>query len=391
MSRQRHDFKHLSVPVKPRRPMTGLALSGLAAALVAACSTTPMHSSGPATPPLARTDAPPPTATPPAAAPQKKSYAVKRGGAFYKDDGPDDTPPDNLVEVPDALPRLEPLHRFANRPYAVFGQDYVPATALAPYREEGMASWYGRKFHGLHTSSGEAYDMYGMTAAHPTLPIPSYARVTNLGNGRSVVVRINDRGPFHKGRIIDLSYTAAFKLGYVDQGSTRVEVVSILGDELPLVAAARPVPPVRNRAKPVRVARAPDPAQVLAASAAPEPAASPAPTPPGEGLAALAPASPIPAPADATPAAAPLATATPAAASKGAFLQLGAFTNLANAEGFRNHVKAELAWLGSRLELLAENGRYRLHAGPYASAEEAQSTAIRIAAALKLKPLVVWR
>jgi peptidoglycan lytic transglycosylase len=383
MSRQRHDFKHLSIPERPRRPMAGLALSGLSAALVAACSSVPVTSSGPVTPPVERSDGPLPGAKPSAAAPQMKSPTAKRGGAFYKDDGPGDNPPDNLAEIPDPTPRLEPLHRFANRPYTVLGQGYVPATALAPYREQGMASWYGRKFHGLNTSSGEAYDMYGMTAAHPTLPIPSYARVTNLANGRSVVVRINDRGPFHKSRVIDLSYTAAFKLGYADQGSTQVEVISILGDEVPVVAAARPVPPLPNRPKPVLVAKAPAVEPVPPVAANPEPASAAVAR--VEEPLALAMVTPATAPSAPT-AAAPVV----AAPGKGAFLQLGVFTTLANAEGFRNHVKEELSWLGSRLELLAENGRYRLHAGPYASVEEAQSTANRIAAALKLKPFLVW-
>ena len=129
------------------------------------------------------------------------------------------------------------MHRFANRPYTVLGRSFVPATTIEPYRARGLASWYGRKFHGQPTSTGEPYDMYGMTAAHPTLPIPSYVRVTNLSNGRTVVVRVNDRGPFHKGRLIDLSYTAAYKLGYVKRGSTQVEVESILPDEIPLIAA----------------------------------------------------------------------------------------------------------------------------------------------------------
>jgi peptidoglycan lytic transglycosylase len=388
MSRQRHDFKHLSIPTPPRKPMAGLALSGLSAALVAACSSVPVTTSGPVAPPVERSDGPPPGAKPSAIVPQIKSPTAKRGGAFYKDDGPGDNPPDNLAEVPDATPRLEPLHRFANRPYTVLGQDYVPANALAPYREQGMASWYGRKFHGLNTSSGEPYDMYGMTAAHPTLPIPSYARVTNLANGRSVVVRINDRGPFHKSRVIDLSYTAAFKLGYADAGSTQVEVISILGDELPLVAAGKPVPPLRNRAKPVVVAKA-APAEAPPPVAATPELATAAVAHAEEPLALALVSTPVAKPAP--PAAAPVATVgTAAAPAKGAFLQLGVFSTLANAEGFRNHVKEELSWLGSRLELLAENGRYRLHAGPYASAEEAQSTANRIAAVLKLKPFLVW-
>ena len=103
--------------------------------------------------------------------------------------------PANLASVPDAVPRDEPFHRFANRPYTVFGRTYVPVVNKEPTRERGIASWYGKKFHGQKTSSGEIYDMFAMTAAHKTLPIPSYARVTNVRNGKSVVVRVNDRGP----------------------------------------------------------------------------------------------------------------------------------------------------------------------------------------------------
>ena len=153
---------------------------------------------------------------------------VPSKGAYYKDDGPGASPPPDLAAIPDAVPRQEPLHRFANRPYQVFGKDYVPVAGLAPFRQTGVGSWYGRRYHGAPTSSGEPYDMYAMTAAHPTLPIPSYARVTNLANGRSVVVRINDRGPFHSDRIVDLSYTAAWKLGYAESGSARVEVETVL-------------------------------------------------------------------------------------------------------------------------------------------------------------------
>ena len=135
------------------------------------------------------------------------------GGGYYLNDGPGDHPPANLDQVPDAVPKVEPLKTGAMKPYSVLGQAYTPMTALAPYKERGVASWYGRRYDGQRTASGEIYDMYAMTAAHPTLPIPSYARVTNLQNGRSVVVRINDRGPFLYDRIIDLSYTAAYKLG----------------------------------------------------------------------------------------------------------------------------------------------------------------------------------
>jgi rare lipoprotein A len=149
-------------------------------------------------------------------------------GGYYKDDGPHERPPDNLDRVADAVPRSEPLHKFANRPYQALGKQYVPMTSLQPFRQRGLASWYGKRYHGQKTSSGEVYDMYQMTAAHPTLPIPSYARVTSTKNGRSVVVRINDRGPFRSGRVIDLSYVAAHKLGYIQAGEAMVEVESIV-------------------------------------------------------------------------------------------------------------------------------------------------------------------
>lgn len=162
-------------------------------------------------------------------APTKPSppTATAKGGGYYLDDGPEANPPPNLDAIPDAVPREEPLHRFANRSYVALGNTYTPQTERRAHSEEGLASWYGRRFHGKKTASGELYDMYAMTAAHPTLPIPSYARITALDTGKSVVVRINDRGPFHSSRVIDLSYTAAHKLGYLGRGSTRVRVESL--------------------------------------------------------------------------------------------------------------------------------------------------------------------
>ena len=151
-------------------------------------------------------------------APRKSTVVQKRGGGYYKDDGPGDDIPDNLDDIPDAEPRLEPLHRFANRPYVVLGKSYTPDTSLRPLRQRGIGSWYGKKFHGQKTSIGEPYDMFAMTAAHPTLAIPSYVRVTNVASGKSVVVRVTDRGPFHADRIIDLSYAAAHRLGYITNG-----------------------------------------------------------------------------------------------------------------------------------------------------------------------------
>lgn len=148
-------------------------------------------------------------------------------GGYYLDDGPGDDASVNLDSIPDAQPKPEELSTRANRPYIALEQQYTPMTAYTPYKEQGKASWYGKRYHGKRTSTGEVYDMYSMTAAHTTLPIPSYAKVTNPVNGRTVVVRINDRGPFKNGRLIDLSYAAAYKLRMVDQGSAMVEVEAI--------------------------------------------------------------------------------------------------------------------------------------------------------------------
>lgn len=152
-------------------------------------------------------------------------------GAYYQDDGPGAHPPPHLELVPDAVVKPEPLAKFGNRPYAVFGATYTPLVGDAAYSQQGVASWYGNKFHGRRTASGERYDMYKMTAAHPTLPIPSYVRITNLDTGTHVIVRINDRGPFHSSRLIDVSYTAALKLGMLKKGRQHVQIDRILAPE----------------------------------------------------------------------------------------------------------------------------------------------------------------
>ena len=134
----------------------------------------------------------------------------------------------DVASVPDALPKVEPRSRYGNpSSYTVLGKRYYTLGTSNGYRERGIASWYGTKFHGRRTSSGDAYDMYAMTAAHKTLPLPTYVRVTNLENQRSVVLRVNDRGPFHANRIIDLTYTAASKLGILAKGTGYVEVVAL--------------------------------------------------------------------------------------------------------------------------------------------------------------------
>lgn len=155
-------------------------------------------------------------------------------GSVREQDGFPTAVPENLQTIPDAQPMAEPKSRYGNPPsYEIAGGRYFVLNSATGYRERGDASWYGTKFHGRRTSSGEPYDMFGMTAAHKTLPLPTYVRVTRLDNGKNVVVRVNDRGPFHAGRIIDLSYAAAAKLELLGQGSARVEVEA-LNPEIPL-------------------------------------------------------------------------------------------------------------------------------------------------------------
>ena len=149
------------------------------------------------------------------------------GGGYYGGDSPPRELPDNLDAIADAVPRVLPLSATGNRPYVALGKHYRPWASADGYVARGVASWYGQKFHGRRTSSGEPYDMFAMTAAHPLLPLPTFVRVTNLANGRAVVVKVNDRGPFLHGRIIDLSYAAAHKLGIAKPGTGYVEVRAI--------------------------------------------------------------------------------------------------------------------------------------------------------------------
>ncbi|MFY9261993.1 MAG: septal ring lytic transglycosylase RlpA family protein [Gallionella sp.] len=136
----------------------------------------------------------------------------------------------DIYNIPDAVPQDDPLHPFANRPYTVFGQSYTPMQSAVGYKERGIASWYGTGFEGNITASGEVCELYVMTAAHNLLPIPSYVRVTHLGNGKSVVVKVNDRGPFRNDRLINLSYVAAKKLDMIELGTAEVEVESVMPD-----------------------------------------------------------------------------------------------------------------------------------------------------------------
>jgi len=273
----------------------------------------------------------------------------------FERDGPEAHPPADLARVPDAEPKIEPIRVGGpNKPYEALGRDYVPLTGDRPFTERGLASWYGKKFHGRRTA-GEPYDMYAMTAAHPTLPIPSYVRVRNPANDREVVVRVNDRGPFHSGRVIDLSYTAALKLGVL-KGVAAVELTRITFDEIRSGAWRKgaPVDALPADRAPTAVAAAAD-----AAVPAPPSASAPAP-----------------------------ATARPA---RGFWIQLGAFRQREGADSFQRHVSADLDWLAPLLAVFSEPSAFRLQAGPYASRDEAQGVARRIREALQLVPTIVER
>lgn len=254
-------------------------------------------------------------------------------GGYLSGDGPGTDAPANIDEIPDAVPKNEPLHRYANRPYIALGKTYTPLTQPGGYKQRGIASWYGKKFHGQRTSVGEVYDMYAMTAAHPTMPIPSYARVTNLANQKSVVVRVNDRGPFLHERVIDLSYTAAHKLGILGSGSAEVEVESLdVGGQQQSHTSESPTPAATN------------------------------------GAIALPP--------------------LPASSSGNVYLQLGAFKSQEGAESFLARMRSELGELGKQFRLSSKDGLVRVHVGPYASQSEARGSAESMKNTLGFRPMV---
>ena len=290
--------------------------------------------------------------------PTKRPTAVlKRGGGFYKDDGPADDIPDGLDDIADAEPKWEPLHKPATKPYVVLGKEYIPNTTLKPYKAQGIASWYGKKFHGQKTSIGEPYDMFAMTAAHTTLALPSYARVTQVQSGRSVIVRVIDRGPFHADRIIDLSYTAAYKLGLINGGSGEVIVEAILPGELTNTSYAQITPPPRKAEG--------DDLDLLARRMAAEEKPVQRTTPASQ--------------------------ATEAPLAKGIYLQLGAFANIDNADSLKNHLAQELDWLTESLQVHPGDGIHRVQLGPYANRSDADRVAEKIRATLGYKPTVVIR
>ena len=298
------------------------------------------------------TPAPASTRTPPRAEPgDDVSRSQSERYRQNSDNGPA-APPIDVSKIPEPVPKAEPRSRYGNKErYEVLGKTYRVLPDARGYVERGIASWYGNKFHGYMTSSFEKYDMYAFTAAHKTLPLPSYARVTNLDNGKSVVVRINDRGPFHENRIIDLSYAAAVKIGVWPKGTGLVEV--------------RAIDPAHadERLSPSTVAVAP--ARASAATVATPPPASPSNRPTSSSTAALAERA-----IDAKPL--PVGTAR-------IYLQLGAYGDRANAE--RAMLGAQRAGLGDlAIVSVAIAGRtiHRVRLGPLADADAADAMTRRV-------------
>ena len=355
----------------------------------------------------------------------RPSPSIAAPNRDFDRDGPGLHVPPDLALVPDAQPRLETvLAGGPNKPYAVLGQPYTPLAGDPVLIERGLASWYGSKFHGRSTANGETYNMYAMTAAHKTMPLPSYARVRNPANGREVVVRVNDRGPFHAHRVIDLSYTAALKLGVLG-GVAPVEIERITYEAirsgawgapadnstvLLVQAAARTdllaqaAPALDPSADPIaeiarRYTTAPTVTGLDAPAAGSGPRAPPsvawlptsAPTPTSnQPPSSLQPAPPSPA----APPLPPETNAPAQAAAKAApgfWLQLGAFGQRDGAVGFQQRVSREVGWLAPLMTIFNERNLHRLQAGPYASRADAIHAANRLRDALRFLPPVVER
>lgn len=312
------------------------------------------------------------------------------GGGYYKNDGPGDISPDTLMKTPDAVPKIEPYVKNANTPYTVFGKTYTPITDNRPFTEEGIGSWYGKMFNGKVTSSGDIYNMYGMSAAHPTLPIPSYARVTNLENGKQVIVRINDRGPFHSDRIIDLSYTAALKLGYANAGSARLKVERILPSQIQQMQSQKSI-----TGDGVQVGTIDNSSVQMDALPGTTPLAAPSAVQVASASATTTPSVPsytAPSKAQVVTRQSEHATASSAAvttASKGYYLQFGAYSQKANAEQARQKLIQSLGSTVNHLSVVSIKGLYRVVAGTYASREQAQQVAVKVAQKGVAKPFVL--
>ncbi len=320
----------------------------------------------------------PRTAAQSAAKNRKLPYS---GGAYFENDGPGENIPANIDQIPDAKPRKEALASWANRPYSLFGRQYLPEREVKAFKQRGVASWYGRKFHGNKTANGERYDMYAMTAAHPTLPLPSYARVTNVQTGQSVVVRVNDRGPFLNNRVIDLSYTAAHKLGYLEKGHTDVVVEQIALDEagdtqsLAQSQAQSPTQPLtqaqtqtRNQPLTLSAERA-GPMRNSMISTAVKGTAENAPSAVSSNL------------------------ELPRLASIQAtvYVQMGAFQNRDNATWVQAWAEEHFDELADKVEILETDGWFKVQVGPYAKRVDAQALQEQIRRATDFTPFLAVR
>jgi rare lipoprotein A len=275
------------------------------------------------------------------------SPTTKGRGGYYLDDGPEAQVPAGLLDTPDAEPKVEPYAKGPSKPYSVFEKTYTPITDSRPFVQRGTGSWYGKKFHGQRTASGEVYNMYKMTAAHPTLPIPSYARVTNLRNGKQVIVRVNDRGPFHSERIIDLSYTAALKLGYLNGGSSELEVERLLPDEIARINASSKM--------------------VVAESSEPQTS---------DPIASLLNAE----------------SAPPVTAGVGGYyLQFGAYAQSPNAQSMRERLLSGWPQELPPPAVVQSQGLFRLHSGPFTSREEASQAARQLQSRSQIQTTIVQK
>ncbi|RZL11780.1 MAG: septal ring lytic transglycosylase RlpA family protein [Rubrivivax sp.] len=398
--------------VRPVRLAMMRGLMSLLIALVAGCASSP-------------------TGTQPG-----KPGAVLRPGSSDRD-GPPAQPPADLIKVPNARPRVEPIRQGGpNKPYVVLGQGYEPLAGDVAFKQRGLASWYGAKFHGRRTASGEVYSMYGMTAAHRTLPIPSYARIRELRSGKEIIVRINDRGPFHSSRVLDLSYTAALKLGVLSRGSAEVEIERLTFEDIRTGRwrSGDDDEEEGDKDGPTRLAAAvpdePEPPVAIAApravvrTASTSSAAGPINNPSAANSAGLAfdadpilalaarleQARPLPVPESARPVepdgipSVPDAGADADAAptpegraqaytpgSKGYWVQLAAFRQRQGVDDFQKRVAQEMDHLAPLLAVYQDAGMYRLQAGPYGQRDQAQDVARRMRDVLQLEPMVVER
>ena len=314
--------------------------------------------------------------------------------------------PDPMA-IPDAEPRIEAiLPGGANRPYQVAGRVYTPITSDIPMSERGLASWYGRKYHGRRTSTGEYYNMFAMSAAHPTMPLPSYARVRNPVNGREVIVRVNDRGPFSGDRVIDLSWAAAAKLGVAQrvgtvevQRLTRTDILALQnegGIEEPISGG------YHNSTTPVAVinpvGRQGSAAGATGGGAEATPSAVATPVRVGSGVTVIT-ATPLPSNGGGTPASAAASVrpsggipAPAAAVAAGGFwLQFGAFSRSEGAQALRGEIAARLDWIAPALTIVSDGALYRLQAGPYRSRGDAGDVLHKIKEESAWAPIVVER